>query len=97
MLFTKEVILQYLCFPGDLDEEVHVLIPYKSHVIFSRDNDIKHQVEGVLFHIILHLKIFPRNRVGFISQYDSQILEEKLCIFYKLSSFFFFFFFFYFP
>lgn len=50
-----------------------MLIPYKSHVIFSRDNDIKHQVEGVLFHIILHLKIFPRNRVGFISQYDSQI------------------------
>lgn len=85
--FTEEVILQYLCFSGDLDEEVHVLIPNKGHVVFSWDNDIKHQVKGVLFHFVLYTRIFPRNSEGFISQYDCQILEENLCESYNLSSF----------
>lgn len=83
----KEIILQYLCFSGDLDEEVHVLIPNKGHVVFSWDNDIKHQVKGVLYHFVLYTRIFPRNSKGFISQYDCQILEENLSGSYNLSSF----------
>lgn len=73
----KEIILQYLCFSGDLDEEVHVLIPNKSHVVFFWDNDIKHQVKGILFHFVSYTRIFPRNSEGFVSQYDCQILEEN--------------------
>lgn len=83
----KEIILQYLCFSGDLDEEVHVLIPNKSHVVFFWDNDIKHQVKGILFHFVSYTRICPRNSEGFISQYDCQILEENLFGSYNLSSF----------
>ena len=85
--FTEEVILQYLCFSGDLDKEVHVLIPDKGHVVFSWDNNIKHQVKGVLFHIIAYSRIFPRNSEGFISQYECQILEQNLSGCYNLSRF----------
>lgn len=84
---SKEVILQYLCFSGDLDEKVHVLIPNQGHVVFSWDNDIKHQVKGVLFHFVLYTRIFPRNSKSFISQYDCQILEENLSGSYNVSSF----------
>lgn len=73
--FAEEVVLQYLCFSGDLDEEVHVLIPDESHVVFSWDYDIKHQVKCILFHFVLYSRIFPRNGEGCISQYDCQILE----------------------
>lgn len=82
----KEIILQYLCFSGDLDEEVHVLIPNKGHVVFSWDNDIKHEVKCILFHFVSYTRIFPRNSKGFISQYDCQILEENLSASYNLST-----------
>lgn len=64
-----------------------MLIPNKGHVVFSWDNDIKHQVKGVLYHFVLYTSIFPRNSKGFISQYDSQILEENLSGSYNLPSF----------